>query len=235
VAVDGQERVSDFFHRVGVLVQDVLERQHVADTQSPAASEILYVFENYPVDPDGLTSARLLRLEDGRFLEKTHYVVNFAFSGTDQITLMMSYATDLFDAQTFERLVGHLERVLKQVTTHSGQRIKELDLLSDAERRQLLVEWNETAAAYPRDRCMHELFEEQAARNPEGRAVVYESSELSYGELNARANRLAHHLKGLGVGPDVIVALCVERSIEMVVGLLGILKAGGAYLPLDPQ
>src|SRR5581483_2692535 len=99
----------------------------------------------------------------------------------------------------------------------------------------LLVEWNETAAEYPQDRCVHELFEEQAARTPEAVAVVYEGAALNYRQLNARANRLAHHLRGLGVGPDVIVGLCVERSLEMVVGLLGILKAGGAYLPLDPQ
>jgi amino acid adenylation domain-containing protein/non-ribosomal peptide synthase protein (TIGR01720 family) len=147
----------------------------------------------------------------------------------------LEYATDLFDAHTIDRLIGHWERVLKQVAADPGRRIGELDLLSDAERRQLLVEWNETAAPYPKERCIHELFEEQVARNPEAVAVVYEGCELNYGELNARANQLAHHLKGLGVGPDVIVGLCVGRCIEMVVGLLGILKAGGAYLPLDPD
>ena len=99
----------------------------------------------------------------------------------------------------------------------------------------MLVEWNETAAAYPSEQCLHELFAAQAARTPDAVAVVYEDQQLSYGELDRRSNQLAHHLRGLGVGPEVVVGLCVERSLEMVVGLLGILKAGGAYLPLDPS
>src|SRR5262249_55910486 len=107
-------------------------------------------------------------------------------------------------------------------------------LLGEAERRRLLVEWNDTETAYPSDTCVHELFEAQAARTPDAVAVVFEDTALSYGELNARANRLAHHLIGLGVKPDERVAICVERSPEMVIGLLGILKAGAAYVPLDP-
>ncbi|WKA26398.1 non-ribosomal peptide synthetase [Bradyrhizobium roseum] len=110
-----------------------------------------------------------------------------------------------------------------------------LEILPAAERHRLVEEWNATACAYPQDRCLHELFGEQAARTPDAVAVVYEDERLSYGELDRRSNRLAHHLRGLGVGPEVIVGLCVERSVGMVVGLLGILKAGGAYLPLDPS
>jgi amino acid adenylation domain-containing protein len=97
------------------------------------------------------------------------------------------------------------------------------------------MEWNDTAAEYPKDKCLHELFAAQAARTPDAVAVVYEDRHLTYGELERRSNQLAHHLRGLGVGPEVIVALCIERSLEMVIGLLGILKAGGAYLPLDPS
>jgi amino acid adenylation domain-containing protein len=110
-----------------------------------------------------------------------------------------------------------------------------IDVLPAAERRRVLVEWNDTAADYPRDKCVHELFAEQVERTPDAVALVYEDDRLSYGELDRRSNQLARHLRGLGVGPDVIVGLCVERSVEMVVGLLGILKAGGAYLPLDPD
>ena len=110
-----------------------------------------------------------------------------------------------------------------------------LPLLTIAERQQLLVEWNRTEAPYPRDRCLHQLFEEQVDRAPDAIAVVFEDKQLSYRQLNERANRLAHHLQRLGVGPDTLVALCMERSLEMVVGLLGILKAGGAYVPLDPS
>src|SRR4029077_20769961 len=99
----------------------------------------------------------------------------------------------------------------------------------------LVVEWSDTAAAYPSERCLHDLFAAQAARTPDAVAVVYEDCCLSYGELDRRSNQLAHHLRALGVDPEVVVGLCVERSLEMVIGLLGILKAGGAYLPLDPS
>nr|WP_280141900.1 AMP-binding protein [Pseudovibrio sp. Tun.PSC04-5.I4] len=114
------------------------------------------------------------------------------------------------------------------------QKISTLSLLDEAERHQVLEEWNATAADYPQDRCLHELIAEQVARQPDAVAVEFEGQCLSYGELEARANQLAHHLRTLGVGPEVIVGLCVDRSAEMVVSLLAILKAGGAYLPLDP-
>ena len=113
--------------------------------------------------------------------------------------------------------------------------LDELSRLTERERRQLLVEWNDTAADYPRDQCIHQLFEEQVERTPDAVAVVFEDRQLTYAQLNARANQLARHLRRLGVGPEVLVGLCVERSLEMVVGLLGILKAGGAYVPLDPD
>ena len=98
-----------------------------------------------------------------------------------------------------------------------------------------MVEWNDTGRNYPKDRCIHELFEEQVERTPEAVAVVFEDQQLTYKALNRRANQLAHYLRKLGVGPEVRVGICVEQSIEMVVGLLGILKAGGAYVPLDPS
>ncbi len=107
--------------------------------------------------------------------------------------------------------------------------------LSESERHQVLYEWNQTSRDYPRDKCVHQLFEDQVARTPDAVAVVFEDQSLTYAELNARANQLAHHLQSLGVGPEVLVGLCVERSLDMIVGLLGILKAGGAYVPLDPK
>jgi len=109
----------------------------------------------------------------------------------------------------------------------SRQNRFQTSLLTEAERRLLLEEWNDNAASFPEERCLHELFEGQVARTPDAIAVVYEHQALQYSELNARANKLAHHLRRLGVGPDVLVGICVERSLEMVVGLLGILKAGG--------
>ncbi len=120
------------------------------------------------------------------------------------------------------------------LTLHETQDGDAPPLLDEAERHRVLVEWNATEADYPQDKCVHELIEVQAARTPAGVAVVYDSERLTYAELNARANRLAHHLRALGVRPDDRVAICAERSLEMVVGLLAILKAGGAYVPLDP-
>ena len=127
-----------------------------------------------------------------------------------------------------------LERLIDALETAPETAARTIDVLPDAERRQLLVEWNATAADYPKDRLLHELFEEQAGRAPEAVAVVFEGAHLSYAEANARANQLAHCLRERGVGPDVIVGICVERSLEMLVGIFGVLKAGGAYLPLDP-
>lgn len=106
--------------------------------------------------------------------------------------------------------------------------------LSTAERQKILVEWNNTQADYPKDKCIYQLFEEQVERTPNAIAVVFEDQQLTYDELNRRANQLAHHLQSLGIEPEVLVGICVERSLEMIVGLLGILKAGGAYVPLDP-
>src|SRR5260370_11199230 len=130
-----------------------------------------------------------------------------------------------------EQLVGLLTDLIRE----PERRVVEWSVLTAAERQQLLVEWNDTKLEYAREKCVHELFEEQAARRPEAVAVVFEENQLSYGELNSRANQLAHHLRQLGVGPEVRVGLCVERSLEMVVGLLGIFTAGGAYVPLDPS
>src|SRR3984957_9140172 len=153
----------------------------------------------------------------------------------EKIEGVLEYATELFDRVSIERMSAHLLTVLEAMVADDRQRISELNLLSPAERQQLLVGFNDTQAPYPSDRCIHELFEEQVTRTPEAVAVVFEDRQLSYGELNAHANQLAHHLIALGIRPDDRVAICMERSLEMVVGLLGILKAGGAYVPLDPS
>lgn len=145
------------------------------------------------------------------------------------------YSTDLFDAETIERMAGHWQTLLEGIVNDPAQRIAELPLLTELERQQLLIEWNSTQTAYAGDRCIHLLFEEQVERTPSAEAVFFEGERLTYQELDQRANQLAHHLQKLGVGPDVLVGLCLERSVEMLVGLLGILKAGGAYVPLDPK
>ncbi len=146
----------------------------------------------------------------------------------------LNYSTDLFERGTAVRMLGHLARVLEQVAADADVRLSQLELLGDAERALVLDEWNRTEAEYPADRCIHEMFEAQAARTPGAVAVVYEGEALRYAELNARANQLAHALRRRGVGPEVRVGICLERSLELVVSLLAVLKAGGAYVPLDP-
>jgi amino acid adenylation domain-containing protein len=145
------------------------------------------------------------------------------------------YASDLFDAVTVKRMAQHFERLLEAVVADPDRRISELPILTEAEKHQLLVEWNDTDAEYPRDKCVHELFGNQAEKTPDAVAVLFENQQLTYRELNQRANQLGHYLRKLEVGPETLVGMCVERSLEMIIGLLGILKAGGAYVPLDPS
>ena len=153
---------------------------------------------------------------------------------TDGLRATVEYNTDLFDAATITRLLGHFQTILEGIAADPEQRLSALPLMTAAERQQLLVEWNDTMREYPRGQCLHQLLEAQVEQTPTALAVVCEGHELTYRELNRRANQVAHYLRSLGVGPEVLVGLCVERSVEMLVGLLGILKAGGAYVPLDP-
>jgi amino acid adenylation domain-containing protein len=148
---------------------------------------------------------------------------------------LLLYDRDTLDAQTVQRMASGYGRMLQALISDASVRLRDLPLLTEAERHQILVEWNDTKKAYPSDKCIHQLFEEQVEKTPEAVAVVFEDQQLTYAQLNAKANQLAHYLRGLGVKPDTLVAICVERSLEMVIGLLGILKAGGAYVPLDPD
>jgi amino acid adenylation domain-containing protein len=147
----------------------------------------------------------------------------------------VEYNSDLFDAAMIRRMLGHFQNLLEAAAAQPSLALSELPLLSPGEQRQLLVEWNDTAAEYPREARIHELFEAQAAKTPQQAALAFEGEELSYEELNGRANRLARYLRGAGVGPETRVGLLVERSPASVVGLLAIWKAGGCYVPLDAQ
>ncbi len=158
----------------------------------------------------------------------------FVTRQADGLELALEYASDLFDASTIDRLLSHLGVMLAAAMTDPEQRVSALPLMSVAERQQILVDWNATGADYPRDKCIHDLVEAYADQTPHAIAVVYDRETLTYAQLEARANQLAHHLIGLGVHPGSMVALCLERSLEMIVGILGVLKAGAAYVPLDP-
>ncbi|CCH94170.1 McnA [Microcystis aeruginosa PCC 9432] len=149
--------------------------------------------------------------------------------------LNWQYNTDLFEDTTITPMAGHFVTLLESIVENPQQPVSLLPLLTQREQHQLLVEWNNTKAEYPSNKCIHQLFEEQVERTPDAVAVVFEGQQLTYNELNCRANQLAHYLQSLGVKPDELVGICVERSLEMIVGLLGILKASGAYVPLDPD
>jgi amino acid adenylation domain-containing protein len=146
----------------------------------------------------------------------------------------LEYNTDLFEAATITRMADHLQTLLENIGQTPDLPIGELPLLTESKRRQLLIEWNATETDYPEGQCIHHLFEAQVEHTPGALALIFEEQQLTYHELNTRANQLAHYLQTLGVGPEVPVGLCMERSVEMVVGLLAVLKAGGAYVPLDP-
>ncbi|HEV2644553.1 MAG TPA: condensation domain-containing protein, partial [Candidatus Elarobacter sp.] len=152
----------------------------------------------------------------------------------ERITGALGFATALFDRATAERYVGYFRNVLAAMVADDAQRVSGLELLSPAERHQVVVEWNAADKSYPARRCLHELFEEQVAKTPDAVAVTFERLHVTYGALNARANRLARHLRSIGVRPDSRVALCMERGPDLIAGVLAILKAGGAYVPVDP-
>ncbi|HEY9830742.1 MAG TPA: amino acid adenylation domain-containing protein [Stenomitos sp.] len=156
------------------------------------------------------------------------------WESSDGLRGQVIYSTDLFDDATITRMLGHFQILLEGIVANPEQHVGDLPLLTECDRHQLLVEWNNTQTGYAKDLCIHQLFEAQVEQTPDAIAVVFEDEQLTYRELNNRSNQLAHYLQKLGVSSDVLVGICLERSVEMIVGLLGILKAGGAYLPLDP-
>lgn len=199
--------------------------------------QVMLSFQNLPREErDDLQWAGLTRhsffVADSRatMFDLTIYIWN----SPQGLGGIAEYNADLFDATTITHLLEHFQILLEGIAVNPNQRLSALPLLTEAEQNKMLVEWNKTQREFPRDKCIHELFEEQVKRTPDAVAVLFKERQLTYRELNEQANQLAHYLQKLGVGSDVFVGLCLERSLEMVVGVLGILKAGGAYVPLDP-
>ncbi|MFN6569722.1 amino acid adenylation domain-containing protein, partial [Dendronalium sp. ChiSLP03b] len=195
--------------------------------------QVVFNLQNAPVQEVELAGLTVSSLP----VESTTTKVDLALSmenTTQGLVGVWEYNTDLFDASTIERMTGHFVTLLSGIVANPQERISQLPLLTAVE-QQLLVDWNNTWVDYPSDKCIHQLFEQQVQRTPDAVAVAFENQQLTYHQLNCRANQLAHYLRSLGVKPDTLVGICVERSLEMVVGLLGILKAGGAYVPLDPE
>jgi amino acid adenylation domain-containing protein len=232
-----KERTLEAQHNQDIPFEQVVER--VDPVRTPAHTplfQVWFVLQN-AAKGEGLSLPGLELGEVGggstQAQAKLDLLLSLGEVG-DRIAGSVTYATALFERETVERWVGYLRRVLEEMVADDSRRVERLEVLGEAERALVLEAWNGTAAEVPADRCLHELVEAQVRRTPDATALVFEGEPLTYAELNRRANRLAHHLRSLGVGPDARVGLCLERSLEMMVGLLAVLKAGGAYVPLDP-
>ncbi|RKH35463.1 amino acid adenylation domain-containing protein [Corallococcus praedator] len=196
--------------------------------------ESLLVFENYPVDAALSRGVAGLEVRDVTVFERTHYPLTAVALPGRSLRLKLQYRPERIRGDAAARLLSHWRTLLQEMIARPEQRLGDVSLLSQVERHRVLVEWNATATAYPREATVHGLFEAQAARTPDALAVVYGGSSLTYAGLDSRANQVAHRLLALGVRRGSTVGLCVERSVELVVGMLGILKAGATYVPLDP-
>ena len=195
--------------------------------------QLMFILQNAPRQRFELVGLTLEELEIDPGTAKFDLTVDMA-EVDDGLSCAFEYSTDLFEPATITRMLGHFQFLLEGVAADPGRRVSALPLMDSSELRQLVVEWNDTAADYPRDACIHQVFAAQARRTPEVVALICRDQRMTYRELNARSNQLANHLRARGVGRGVLAGICIERSIEAVIGLLGVLKAGAAYVPLDP-
>ncbi len=245
----GQTRVTELLqgikeHALGAQAHQELPFERLVEALKVERSlshtplfQVMYNHQPVVADIASVSTASGLKLAlvqwQGRTTQFDLTLDTYEKSGT--LHAALTYANDLFDAPTIARMARHWIRLLQAMAADGEQRIGELPMLADDERQVLVHDWNQTAQAYPTERALHQLIEDQVQRSPHAPALVFGATALTYAQLDARANQLAHALVARGVGPDSLVGICVERSIEMVVGLLAILKAGGAYVPLDPE
>lgn len=248
--INGGQRFSEFLETVRADIHDAYAHSDIPfemlvrtmrperDLSYTPLFQEMFVLQNDPFTPaadetfDGVSLSRVYHLEDTGTAKRD--LTFYAIDAASCISGILEYDSDLFDAEMVRQMARHLTSILEAVAADPHRLICEIPVLSPNEREQLQNERNDTARDFRADLCIHELIEEQAARTPDAVAVECEGAQICYGELNGRANQLGHYLRGLGVGPEVLVGLCVERSIEMVVGVLAVIKAGGAYVPLDP-
>ncbi|MFJ4068427.1 non-ribosomal peptide synthase/polyketide synthase [Pseudomonas sp. NPDC089996] len=209
--------------------------QRLAGRNGEALFDTLLVFENYPVSEALQAAPGGLGFSNLGYSEQSGYALTLIAQVGEELELAFHYLTQDFAEPSIRRIAGQLTQLLLQFMAQPDSPLGELSLLEENDRQQVVDQWNATARDYPGTPYVHQLFEQQVARQPQAPALTFADRTLSYAELNAEANCLAAHLRGLGVGPDVLVGIAAERSVEMVVGLLAILKAGGAYVPLDPE
>ena len=244
VEVEGGERVGDWLRALQEQQVETRQYEYSPLVQVQGWSDVprslplfesILVFENFP-SPDSSIKEQgeALEVTEIRTLEQTNYPLTILASSDADASLMLRYDRARFDEETIARLLGHWETLLRAMAADASRRLADLPVLAPEERRQLLDDFNRTARALPYSNTLHRLFETQARRRPEAVAVTFEGTRLSYAELDARADALASYLRARGVGPESVVAVLMERSLEMVVALYGVLKAGGAYLPVEP-
>jgi amino acid adenylation domain-containing protein len=196
--------------------------------------QVMFILQNTPAEVIELPELNLEILKAEK--NTANFDLNLSLTEIKSgIQGELEYNTDIFNPDRISRMIGHFQVLLEGVVSNPEECISTLPLLTTNEQHQLLTEWNQTEVNYPQEQCIHQLFETQVEKTPDAVAVVFENQQLTYRELNNKANQLAHYLQKLGVKPEVLVGICVERSLEMVIGLLAILKAGGAYVPLDPN
>ncbi|KAK3817436.1 MAG: Non-ribosomal peptide synthetase module [Benniella sp.] len=227
VSLDAQNHQDLSFEQVVDVVQPPRSLSH-----SPLF-QVMFVLQNNKESEWHLSGLDVVEIDSSYDIAKFDLTLALFESGSEIIG-SMSYSTALFDRTTMARHVGYLYSMLRAMDGALDRPVSSVDLLSQVERNLVLKKWNETQLDYPSELCIHHLLEQQVKRTPHATALVFNGQSMTYVELNERANRLAHHLIGLGVQPDSLVAICVERSIAMIVGVLAVLKAGGAYVPLDP-
>ena len=237
--LEALDRVSDVVieaqaHQDAPFEKVIEELQPARSLNYTPIFQVWFTLENTPHEELELPGLTLGSLETGALTAEFDLSLIMSERG-GKLMGALKYAADLFDPATIERMAGHFQTLLESVAARPNQRISELPLLTGDELRQLLDEWNDTRSVYAEDLCIHQIFQSQAERRPDSVAIVFGEDHLSYESLDRRANQLAHYLKRLGIGPDVYVALCMERSPQIALSILGILKAGGAYLPLDPS
>ena len=214
------------------LVEELRPTRHVAANPLVQAT---FALQNTPKNLLNLAGITASDLDISAGILRPFDLHLYIIEEETHLRAFASYNKSWFETETIKRLINHFSNILKAIAADKDGRISALPMLTKQEKHQLLVGWNDTKAEYPKDKCIHELFEKQVEKTPDAIALVFEDRQLTYQELNNRANQLGYYLRKRRVGPEVPVGICVKRSVEMVVGLLGILKAGGAYVPLDPN
>jgi amino acid adenylation domain-containing protein len=239
-----REKIEDFLYRLNN------ELEHRMDYESTSLVDIknwsglgvqeeffdtIVVIENYPLETVRLGKSGKFSIDSYSIFEKTHYDLTVGIMLFDEIAVEFNFNRDLFDPKRIKKLADHFTNILENILHHPGKDTRTINILSEEEKNKILCDFNKTEAEYPKDKTINGIFENQAEKNPFHTAVVFADQQLTYWELNGRSNQLAYLLKLKGVKSDTIVGIIVERSLEMLVGIMGILKGGGAYLPIDPN